>query len=97
VAVTFLILLLSLLCTATPVARDSHGRIRRSPAVRREFQREHPCPAAGLRYGRCPGFAADHVLALECGGEDTVSNMAWQDIQSAKIKDRAERLCRLPR
>jgi hypothetical protein len=29
---------------------------RRSPAVAREFQREHPCPSTGLTSGPCPGY-----------------------------------------
>jgi hypothetical protein len=91
------LLLLSVQVQSTPIARDSHGRIRRSPAVRREFERTHPCPSTGLPYGRCPNWVVDHVVALECGGPDSVDNMQWQTVTDAKIKDRTERLCRLPR
>lgn len=74
-----------------------HPPIHRSRAVRRAFQRSHPCPSTGLRVGSCPGYVVDHVVALECGGEDSVRNMQWQDVQSAKIKDRTERLCKSQR
>jgi hypothetical protein len=36
----------------------------------------------------------DHIVPLECGGADVPSNMQWQTVQEAKIKDRTERNCR---
>jgi hypothetical protein len=51
---------------------------RRSRAVAREFQREHPCPSTGLTSGPCPGYRKDHIVPLACGGHDPVSNMQWQ-------------------
>jgi len=32
----------------------------------------------------------DHVVALKRGGKDVPSNMQWQTIQAAKIKDKIE-------
>jgi hypothetical protein len=63
----------------------------RSREVRREFQREHPCPSTGKTSGACPGYRKDHVLPLACGGPDAVSNMRWQTVAAAKAKDRWER------
>ena len=67
------------------------AREYRSREVTREFQREHPCPSTGLTSGACPGYRKDHVMPLACGGPDAVSNMQWQTIRDARIKDRSER------
>jgi len=40
------------------------------------------------------GYVVDHVDPLECGGADAPSNMQWQTVAEAKIKDRTERNCR---
>jgi len=40
------------------------------------------------------GYVVDHIVRLECGGADVPSNMQWQSVQEAKIKDRTERNCR---
>jgi len=37
------------------------------------------------------GYVVDHIIPLECGGADVPSNMQWQTVQAAKIKDRTER------
>lgn len=67
----------------------------RSPAVRAEFQRLHPCPANGKTRGACPGYVVDHVVPLCAGGADAPSNMQWQTAADAKAKDREEaRICR---
>lgn len=63
----------------------------RSRSVRREFQRLHPCPSTGLKYGSCPGYVVDHVVAIACGGADAVENMQWQAVADAKAKDKVER------
>jgi hypothetical protein len=73
--------------TATAgVARDSHGRIRRSESAKRAFLRQ-----TGYPRGR-PGYVVDHIRALACGGSDAPSNMQWQTRAAAKAKDRVERI-----
>lgn len=68
---------------------------QRSPAVRAEFQRLHPCPSTGKPAGACPGWQADHREALICGGRDEVANMQWLTIEAHKEKTRVEvKLCR---
>jgi hypothetical protein len=63
----------------------------RSWAVKREFQRLHPCPSTGRATGACPGYIKDHIRALDCGGPDSVVNLQWQTVAAAKAKDRWER------
>ena len=75
---------------ATGVARDSHGRIKRSPQARRDFQKSHPCPSTGKTSGACPGYVVDHVRPLKRGGADAPSNMQWQTVRAAKEKDKTE-------
>jgi hypothetical protein len=72
------------------VARDTHGRIRRSAAARDAFRHSNPCPATGRSTGRCPGYVIDHVQALKHGGADTPANMQWQTTGAAKAKDKVE-------
>ncbi len=62
----------------------------RSREVAAQFQREHPCPSTGKRWGACPGYVHDHINPRCNGGPDAVSNMQWQTIADAKIKDRRE-------
>ena len=73
---------------STVAVRDSHGRIKRSAATRKEFIKD-----TGYPKGR-KGYVVDHIVPLECGGADSPSNMQWQTVQEAKIKDRTERNCR---
>lgn len=75
---------------ASGVARDSHGRIKRSGRARSEFQHSHPCPSTSRSSGGCPGYVIDHTLALKHGGRDAPDNMQWQTKQAAKEKDRIE-------
>jgi len=75
---------------ATGVARDTHGRIKRNPQARRDFQKSHPCPSTGRTSGACPGYVVDHVKPLKRGGADAPSNMQWQTTQAAKEKDKTE-------
>jgi hypothetical protein len=62
----------------------------RSREVVAQFQREHLCPSTGKRWGACPGYVHDHINPRCNGGPDAVSNMQWQTIADAKIKDRRE-------
>ena len=75
---------------ATGVARDSHGKIARSPHAKEAFRKSHSCPAIGKTYGACRGYVIDHVQALKHGGADDPSNMQWQTTAQAKAKDRWE-------
>ena len=74
--------------------RDKHGKIKRSEAAKREFMRSNPCPLTGLSTGKCHGYVVDHIKPLSCGGADEPSNMQWQTVAEAKVKDRTERNCR---
>lgn len=75
------------LCLAT----SAHAGPARSHAAKAEFQRQNPCPANGERRGKCPGYVIDHVTPLCAGGPDHSSNMQWQTVADAKLKDRDER------
>lgn len=63
------------------------AREYRSREVTREFQREHPCPSTARTRGACPGYRKDHIVPLACGGPDAVSNLQWQTVAAAKVKD----------
>ena len=68
---------------------------QRSYAAKAEFKRINPCPANDNRRGPCPGWIVDHKHPLCAGGIDHHSNMQWQTVYEAKVKDRDERLmCR---
>src|SRR5262245_59494720 len=73
---------------STVAKRGSYGRIKRSSSARTEFMRR-----TGYPRGR-KGYIVDHIVPLECGGADAPSNLQWQTVQEAKIKDRSERNCR---
>lgn len=72
------------------VARDSHGKIARSPQALQQFKKANPCPGTGKTYGSCPGYVVDHVVPLKRGGADAPSNMQWQTVQAAREKDKWE-------
>jgi hypothetical protein len=78
--------------TTTPsyVPRDARGRIERSTAAKDSFKHSNPCPSTGNSSGACPGYVIDHVTALKRGGADAPSNMQWQTIDEAKLKDKTE-------
>ena len=78
--------------TPAPGPRDSHGRLKRSPAAKAAFKRQDPCPATGRPAGPCPGYVIDHIKALACGGADTPGNMQWQTLAEGKAKDKWERI-----
>lgn len=72
------------------IQRTSDGHIARSPQAKNAFKKQHPCPSTGKRYGACPGYVVDHVVALKRCGADTPANMQWQTIADAKAKDKWE-------
>jgi len=80
--------LLSILIAAAAVFPSYAAE--RDSAVRKAFQKSHPCPANGKRSGACPGYVVDHVKPLCAGGSDHVSNMQWQTVTDAKKKDKRE-------
>jgi len=68
--------------------RNPNGTIHRSASARSDFMKQ-----TGYPKGR-KGYVVDHIVPLECGGADVPSNMQWQTMQEAKIKDRSEGNCR---
>jgi len=64
---------------------SSNGKIKRSASARPDFMRRTGYPKGGK------GYVVEHIVPLECGGPDVPSNMQWQTVQEAKIKDRSER------
>lgn len=67
----------------------------RNHAVRVEFQRATPCPSTGRTRGPCPGYEADHRIALCAGGADRVGNLQWLTITEHRRKTRDDgRECR---
>ena len=73
------------------IKRDKHGKIYRSSKAIREFKKSNPCPDSTQTNGRCIGYVIDHIIPLCACGKDSVVNMQWQDIDSAKAKDKIER------
>ncbi len=81
------------LCLLAPLTADA--RQYRSASAKAEFKRHLPCPATGASRGPCPGYIIDHITPLCAAGADLPSNMQWQTVDAAKVKDRYERrLCR---
>ena len=60
----------------------------RSPSVKAEFRKTHPCPSTGRKTGACPGWQVDHRQALVCGGADTVDNLQWLTVEAHREKTR---------
>ena len=83
--IAFIILPLMVGCSL-----DVLAKAHRSEAQKNAFKREHPCPSNGNNHGSCPGYVIDHIVPLACGGADEPSNMQWQTVQDAKIKDSFE-------
>lgn len=67
--------------------RDGRGRIRRSRAVVREFERETGHP------GGWRGHVVDHIIPLARGGCDCRYNLEWQTVEEGRAKDRWEMAC----
>ena len=75
--------------------RNPGGEITRKSSVRTAFRKWHHCPVTGQLTGPCNGWEIDHVIPLECGGCDAVSNMQWLPIalkQGPNGKDSFERV-----
>lgn len=82
-----LVFSLVVIVTAWPAAASEP----RSMSAKREFTRTNPCPVTGKHTRRCNGYIVDHLVPLCAGGADLATNMQWQTILDAKIKDREER------
>lgn len=83
-----------LLIVAAQFTGCATTRTERSPQARAEFARMTLCPATGKPRGACHGYVVDHVKPLCAGGADHHTNMQWQTVAAAKVKDREERrLC----
>lgn len=74
--------LAALLAAAGPGASAAE----RSKAVKAEFQRANPCPSTGAKRGACPGYQADHRIALCAGGADLAGNLQWLTVEEHKRK-----------
>jgi hypothetical protein len=62
------------------------------------LQRLNPPPISGATRGACPGFEADHVIALCAGGADHASNMEWRTREDHMLKTKFDTTtCRLKR
>ena len=70
---------------------QSDARIKRSQSAKVEFKRAYPCPSSDASKGPCKGYVIDHINPLACGGSDVPSNMQWQTVAEAKVKDKWER------
>jgi len=42
-----------------------------------EFQRKHPCPANGKKFGNCPGYEIGFIVVPREGGSLEEDNMRW--------------------
>ena len=88
-SITAIVAIVALASTISVDAGTPRDRRQRSL-----FMQTHPCPANDWIRGKCPGYVIRHIQPLCAGGADRWSNMQWQTIEEAKVKDREERkLC----
>ncbi len=74
--------------TGLPASRRIH---QAQPERHSGVQEAAPALANGATKGPCKGYVIDHVKALACNGADAPSNMQWQTVAEAKVKDKWER------
>lgn len=65
--------------------RDAHGNVIRSRSRRQLFLK-----MTGFPHGR-PGYRADHIVPLACGGCDTPANFEWLTVAEWSAKTKWER------
>lgn len=83
-------------CCVEP-KRYADGRIVRSQAVLREFERLYPLPAGHDR----SKYQINHSVPLVCGGRDIVENLIWMRVEAKTCaedwcQDRHERQTMCP-
>jgi hypothetical protein len=71
---------------------SADAKTNRSHQAKAEFRKSNLCPSTNSRKAGCPGYVIDHIIPLCAGGVDHPSNMQWQTVPEAKIKDRQEQL-----
>jgi 5-methylcytosine-specific restriction endonuclease McrA len=93
-AIKRLLIAVVLVCLFIGSAQSAEHR---SPAVRRAFVRQNPCPVTGKTRGPCRGYQVDHVIPLHCGGADAVENLQWLTVKDHQAKTKRETRCDLSR
>lgn len=84
---------LAALVAAPVIAQDTMAKRDRSLIWK--YRKLHPCPSTGKVYGACRGWQVDHIIALRCGGPDSIDNMQWLRIPEHRAKTKREaRECR---
>jgi len=74
---------------AATMAFPSYATTQRDPAVRKDFQRTHPCPSNHETSGPCPGWVVDHIVPLCAGGADREHAVAVEARGQGKGQARA--------
>ena len=58
---------------------------------------KNPCPSTGATRGACPGYQADHRIAICAGGADRAGNLQWLTVEQHKLKTKRDVMeCRHP-
>ena len=70
-----------------PTADAKHPR---SASAKHQFRKAYPCPTNTNTRGKCPGYVIDHIVPLCAGGADSPTNLQWQTVHDARVKDREE-------
>ncbi len=77
--------------SAYVLSSGASAKIHRDHKAVEAFKAANHCPSTGKPRGVCPGWIVDHVKPLCAGGVDHKSNMQWQTVADAKVKDKEER------
>lgn len=83
-------------CCVVP-ERYADGRLKRSQAVLKEFERLYPLPPGHDR----SKYQINHAVPLACGGKDIIENLIWMRVEAKTCaedwcQDRHERLTMCP-
>lgn len=65
-----------------------YGGFQPNPTVQAAFIANHPCPSnpAATDVSQCFGWEPVHVIAIACGGNDSVFNLMWMPHDMAERK-----------